>query len=226
MALIPARGGSRGVPGKNLRTVGGKSLVDRAISAALEAEEISDVVVSSDSEKILLNAEVPGVVMHLRHQEAASDDARSEHVIYEFLNANPLSLEPEDWICYLQPTAPFRTAVHVDAAFRALFTSGHSALVSVTEVEQYPEKMMVDCAGGSLRYWSDAADPGGNRQRFERRWYPTGGIYIFQVASFEGAKSIPVLGAMPFHMDKISSLDIDILEDLMIAEAVASYAGL
>jgi CMP-N,N'-diacetyllegionaminic acid synthase len=225
LALIPARGGSKGVPRKNLEVVGTQSLLERAVSSGQGSERISVSCVSSEDEEILARAAKLGALTHRRSSRAAGDEARASDVIVDFLDSRP-EINDDVRIVYLQPTSPFRTSSHVDQAIRALESGGSDALVAVVGSHQLPEKTLVINEVGVLALGPAGVDPGENRQGLAPSVYPNGAIYIFSVGGFRERGDIPVIGAQPFLMGKVESLDIDSPEDLEIARALATHAGI
>ncbi|MGB9578379.1 MAG: acylneuraminate cytidylyltransferase family protein, partial [Halothiobacillaceae bacterium] len=107
LALIPARGGSKGLPGKNLRALGGKPLIQWSIEAAQRSRFVTRVVVSSDDPTILTAARAAGAeTPFVRPAELAQDDTSSIDVVFHALDQLP----PFDWVVLLQPTSPLRTS--------------------------------------------------------------------------------------------------------------------
>jgi CMP-N,N'-diacetyllegionaminic acid synthase len=225
IAFIPARGGSKGVPRKNLEVVGTQSLLERAVSSGQGCERISVSYVSSEDEEILARAVKLGARAHRRAPLAAGDEARASEVIVDFLDSHP-EINGDVRIVYLQPTSPFRTSSHVDQAINALESGGSDALVAVVRSHQLPEKTLVINEVGVLALGPAGVDPAGNRQGLAPSVYPNGAIYIFSVGYFRERGDIPVIGAEPFLMGKVESLDIDDPEDLVVARGVAASAGI
>ena len=225
LALIPARGGSQGVPRKNLELVAGRSLLERAIESVNGVNKIGLCYVSSDDHQILELAHRHGAIAIRRKESAASNSARAHEVVGDFLEQLP-EVNDETVIVYLQPTSPFRTARRVAEAVAAYETQQGESLVSVARSHQLPEKTLDISPSGLLELSPAAHDPGMNRQDFPTRVYPNGAIYIFSVSTFRRVGDIPIVGAIPFMMNKVESLDIDDVEDLILARGVASYAGI
>ncbi|MFM6967270.1 MAG: cytidylyltransferase domain-containing protein, partial [Rhodoluna sp.] len=120
IAFVPARGGSKGLPGKNLMTIAGKNMIERAAASAAvwpAGSKVDVTVVSSDDEAILAAAVAAGCVTHERSPFAASDEATAADVIRDYFQSADVVLDGDPWIVYLQPTSPARTGVHVEAAF-------------------------------------------------------------------------------------------------------------
>lgn len=225
VALIPARGGSKGVPRKNLEVIGSRSLVERAVLAGQGTTKISACYVSSDDQEILAKAVELGAQALLRSTLAAADSARASEVMDDFL-AGHAEIDDEVRIVYLQPTSPFRTSAHVDQAINAMESAGVDALVGVVRSYQLPEKTLVINHLGVLALGPAGVDPGENRQGLTMSVYPNGALYIFSVGAFRERGDIPVIGAYPFLMGKVDSLDIDDPEDLILARGVAASAGI
>jgi CMP-N-acetylneuraminic acid synthetase len=225
VALIPARGGSQGVPRKNLEMIGEQSLLERAIASALGVEQISACFVSSEDDQILQEAEKSGALPLRRAVSAASNSARAHEVVEDFLKQRP-EIVDDDAIVYLQPTSPFRTAERVSEAIAVHERGSGESVVSVVRSHQLPEKSLTITSSGALQLAPGAKDPGKNRQDFPESVYPNGAIYIFSVAAFKRLGDIPVVGAFALMMSKVESLDIDDAEDLILARGVASHAGI
>ena len=223
VALVPARGGSRGIRRKNLEMVGGHSLVARAVLSAQGAGLLLDCFVSSDDDEILAHATDLGAQVHRRQPEAASDAARASQVVTDFLDGHD-EFRESDHIVYLQPTSPFRTAEHVAEAINLLESSGAGSVVSVVSCSQLPQKSLVVNQLGVLEQGLFGQDPGGNRQDFAPSVYPNGALYIFSVGNFLERGEIPVVGAVPFRMGLIDSIDVDNPEDLELARRIVADA--
>jgi CMP-N,N'-diacetyllegionaminic acid synthase len=135
LAIIPARGGSKGVPGKNIKELGGKPLIAYTIESALQSALLTKVIVSTDSLEIMeiaqqWKAEVP----FQRPAELAEDDTTSLAVVQHSLRFYEEKGEGFDAVCLLQPTSPFREAGFIDGAIRQFMLSNADALVSVLPV--------------------------------------------------------------------------------------------
>lgn len=221
LALIPARAGSKGVPGKNLRAVGGKSLVVRAVESALAAARVTRVVVSTDSSEIaragaLAGAEVP----FLRPPELASDEARSLDVFRYTIQR----LEREEGkaipaLVVLQPTSPLRTAYDIDGAIALFDRARADAVVSVTEAPHPIEWHRRTDAGGCLRPVLPRSGPA-NRQGSERLLLPNGAIYVFRTTHLMAHDDYYVGCVLPYLMPAERSVDVDSEVDIVVAEAL------
>jgi len=227
VALIPARGGSQGVPRKNLAMVGAFSLLERAFLSASKSDRVHRICVSSEDEEILAFARSLGAVALRRPQELAGNSSRAEGVVEHFLHSEAGSdLGMDDVIVYLQPTSPFRQSRHVGEAVDLLLRSGAPSVVSVKAATEYPAKAVRVDAQEFLRSVDVEDNSTANRQDLPAAHYPNGAIYAFRVGVFTECERFPIIGAKSYLMDTISSIDIDTVDDLEIARGVAEYAGI
>ena len=143
LAIIPARGGSKGVKGKNIKPLAGKPLIAYTIEAAL-ASRLSRVILSTDSEAIARVGREFGVeVPFIRPAELATDRAKAIPVIQHALHfLEQQETEHFDAVMMLQPTTPFRTQKDIDTALQLLEDSGADSVISVIDVEgHHPARM-------------------------------------------------------------------------------------
>lgn len=210
IVLIPARGGSKGIPKKNLQPVGELSLLNIAIKVSLESN-LGTVWVSTDDEGIGKEGNAAGAKIWRRHPSAGKDDATANDVVRDFLDSNEVEV-----VIYLQPTSPFRTACHINDAWKLFIESGGAPVVSVKGVTEHPGKM-VSIVNGKLRPFLSASMTTANRQSLEALYIPNGAIYLFHKRDFQLYDSIPIENAIPFLMSDEESIDIDSPLDLEIA---------
>ncbi len=220
MALIPARGGSRGFPGKNLAEVGGMSLVRRAVESA-KIDMVDIIVVSSDSAGIRSEGARAGAIVIKRSPCAASDEADATSVVMDMITKLPQLVSGIDIdasiIVYLQPTSPLRTCDHVSQALSLAATAPKHRVVSVMRLGFYPQKTLTIGSDGHLRAMFDVRSITANRQSLPDAYYPNGALYIFEVSDFTRQGGFPIEGAVPMVMSKHESIDVDSAEDLQQA---------
>jgi CMP-N-acetylneuraminic acid synthetase len=218
LALIPARGGSKGIPRKNVRALAGKPLIVWTIEAALAARHVSRVVVSTDSEEIAALARAHGAeVPFMRPAELASDNAPGIAPVMHTLDELPDATE----IVLLQPTSPLRTARHIDAALDLVRERGALSLVSVRAVDEHPAHMFRQSADGLLcPYAPEEIAP--RRQDLSPLWLLNGAIYYADAASLRASGSLVTGETLAFAMDSRASLDIDTELDWKLAETLLS----
>jgi len=215
IAIITARGGSKGLPRKNVLDLNGKPLIAHTIDAALKSQIFSKVIVTTDDSEIKDVSLSYGAEVIDRPQELATDTASSldviEHTLYELKNnGNNFS-----HFMLLQPTSPLRTEVHIQDAWEKYINDKAASLISVCEVEHSPFKMLIETDNGEiapLTKWEHLTMP---RQQLPKTYLPNGAIYINEVTLFQKNKNLfePMLSI--YVMTKNDSIDIDINEDLL-----------
>lgn len=180
LGIIPARGGSKGIPGKNIRPLGGKPLLVWTAESALAARRLSRVVLTTDDEKIAEIGRACGLeVPFLRPAELAMDDTPTlpvlQHVVAELERAG----DRFDAICLLQPTSPFRRAGDIDGCIELLET-GLDAVVSVLPVppEHNPHWVYFRDGEGLLRLATGEEQPIPRRQELPPAFHRDGAIYV------------------------------------------------
>jgi len=221
IGLIPARGGSKGVSGKNMRKIAGKPLIDFSILAAQQSSYIDSVYLSSDDQAILRHAQTMGATGIVRPDEFATDTASAVGVVEHFIGTLPNTLLQEDpYIVYLQPTSPFCTARHIDDALEQMLAANAQSLMSVSETEKSPFKMFTLDAKGHLQSLFDEKLSNARRQDLPAVFAPNGAIYVFRVSEFKARGGFPSNGSMPFVMNANDSLDIDTEDDIRRAEMI------
>lgn len=214
IAIIPARGGSKGIPRKNMVNLEGRPLIDYTIEAAINSRCIDGVYVSSDDTEILGYASKRGVVGIKRPDELAADDALTAPVINHVIDMLQRQAIVPKWIVLLQPTSPLRTAEDIDSAFRLMVAKQGKSLVSVVVPKAEPYKALVLNEKGYLKGLINDNAPFIRRQDCPRTFYANGAIYIFRLVDFVSSKTIPLNRAVAYEMDYIKSYDVDTHEDL------------
>lgn len=219
LAVIPARGGSKGLPGKNILDLAGRPLIGWTIDAALGSSYIDRVVVSTDSGEIAAVARSCGAeAPFLRPAELAADQARSFDALLHALAWFEQRGERYDLLVWLQPTSPLRRTEDLDKAIELYFTRGAEAVVSVCETDHHP-------------WWSntlpDDGNMGGflrpevlntNRQELPRYFRLNGAIYLGSPDFLKKNGSFFSEGTFACVMPRERSVDIDEALDLKLAE--------
>jgi len=180
LGLIPARGGSKGIPGKNIRFLGGKPLLQHSIEAAKRSILLSRIVLSSDEEEIITTAKKLGLeVPFVRPQELAGDSSSSLEVIQHAIRFFSQEGENFDAVCLLQPTSPFRRSGLIDEAIEK-FTSGNfDSLVSVREVPaDYNPHWTFEAENDSLKIATGEKEIINRRQELPKAYHRDGAIYL------------------------------------------------
>lgn len=214
LAIIPARGGSKGIPKKNIINVGGKPLIAWAIEAAKKSKYITRVVVSSDSEEILQVASKFGVESVKRPAELSTDQSPPEPVVFHVLDCLKKEKYIPEILVYLQPTSPLRTYQDIDEAFDKFFATKATAAISVFELDKKYLKAFVTDKRNFLKGAVNNKYPFMNRQQLPSIYMPNGAIYIITRKDFIKFKRLLSDKTVPYVMSPEKSLDLDTKEDL------------
>jgi len=218
LAIIPARGGSKGLPGKNIIDVCGKPMIAWSIEAAQKCSYITTIIVSTDDDKIKIAAEQFGVAVPvLRPAHLAQDETLSSDVLLHIINEN----QGYDTICMLQPTSPLRTAGDLDDAFRLFNETGAPSCVSVVENE-YSPYWSFRIVNKRLNFLFPLEEIPLRRQDLQPTYSLNGAIYIANIEWFKEKKSFLSNETASFVMPFDRSLDIDTAFDLKIARKMLS----
>ena len=216
LALIPARGGSKGVKRKNVREVGGRPLIAWTIEAAKASRYIDRLILSSEDRDIIdvataLGCEAPFV----RPAELATDEADAMSVVRHALSALP---ERYDYLLLLQPTSPMRTADDIDDAIELCIARDAPACISVCEPEKSPYWMLELDAEQVIKPLFPADRIAHRRQDVPRAYALNGAVYVGSVAQLAAGKTFLMPGAVGYVMPKERSFDIDSELDLKIVD--------
>ena len=219
--MIPARGGSKGIPRKNLAPLAGRPLIAHTIDAARASERLTRLIVSTDDDEIAgvargLGAEVP----FLRPAPLAADDTPMLDVLQDALRTlRERETYETDILVLLQPTSPFRRAEHIDAAVDVLISSGADSVVSVVAVpHQFTPSSLMTIHGGSLVPWHDGPVP--SRRQDKPELFARNGPAVVAVRPRVLADHRTLYGehTRALVMRREDSLDIDDAFDLKLAE--------
>jgi len=215
IAIIPARGGSKGISKKNLTPLLGKPLINWTIDAALQSNSITDVVVTSDDIEILENAKQFETVLTIdRPKELATDTSLTEPVLVHALEVLKAAGKTYDYLVLLQPTSPLRTSDDIDAAFSKLIAADATALISVVELAHHPLKSFIINKEGYLNGLVNNEFPFMPRQELPKAVQPNGAIYIIKVSEFLKEKKLFTSKTIDYLMSIEKSIDIDTQIDI------------
>lgn len=222
LAIIPARGGSKGLPGKNIRPLCGKPLIGWTIEQAMASRYVDEIFVSTDSEEIARVAESFGVsVPDLRPAELANDTATSaSFVIYTIEKLKALCRE-FDYILLLEPTSPLRTVEDIDKAIELLQNNPQAqSVVGVCKAEcAHPTFMVEINDNGVLSPYLGQMDAV-RRQDIGDLYYFEGTVYVSRVDAFLEKKSFYHDKTLPYVIPKSRAFEIDDSEDWFIVESI------
>ena len=215
VGLVPARGGSKGIPRKNLATLAGKPLLHWTLAAAAAARSLDRVVVSTDDEEIGTLTEQLGAEVLGRPRALAGDEVPMLDVIRHALG----ELGPVEVLVLLQPTSPLRRAEHVDEAVRLLRETGADSVVSVVEVPHQfrPGSLMELDADGRL-----VGAPGPATRQDKPVVYARNGPAVLALRPDRLGNALYTGDCRPYVMGLRDSVDVDGPDDLRFAELLLS----
>jgi N-acylneuraminate cytidylyltransferase len=213
IAIIPARGGSKGVPGKNLRRVGGIPLIVRAVQSAKASRLIDRVIVSTDDFAIGAAARTAGATTMVRAAELSGDTASSESALLDVLDR--LDEQP-DIVVFLQATSPFIDPLDLDSAIERV-RDGEDVVFSAVETFDFLWKR--SDAGATGINHKETVRP--RRQEREPQFRETGAFYVMNAAGFRRAafRFFGSVGIM--QVDERTAIEIDTADELELANALA-----
>jgi len=212
LAVIPARGGSKGIPNKNVVSLMGKPLINWTIEAASSSRYIDHLILSSDDECICSVAKAAGCnVPFLRASELATDDAKTVDVVLDAINRTP----GFDLVVVLQPTSPLREASDIDNCLELLIAQGAATAVSVSESRDHPFLVYSMAADSRLDAFLKI-DPSVSmrRQDLPPAYSLNGAIYVAEIDWLIASKSFVSLETVGYLMSREASVDIDEPSDL------------
>lgn len=212
IGIIPARGGSKGIPNKNIVDVYGKPLIGYTIEAAKQSKYLDHIYVSTDSESIAQVCRNYGInINELRPSELATDEAQTIDVLRHVLGNIPLG--SFDYAVLLQPTQPLRMAKHIDEAIEMVTPDSIESIVSVNEVSEHPIFMRIIASDGKLNSILKVSSTV-RRQDLDTFYKVNGAIYINRVDQILNSAVSLNDNIYPYIMDKSFDLDIDTADDL------------
>jgi len=220
IAIIPARGGSKSIPHKNIISVGGKPLIAWTIEAAQGCKNIEHILVTSDDEEILLIAQSLGVETLKRPAGLATDTTRAEPVLTHALEYAQKQRALPELAVYLQPTSPLRTTGHLNQAFTFFADKNADALVSVYPIDNKVLKAYVLGEQGFLTGIRNNDYPNFNRQDLPQVYMPNGAIYILRVRDFLTHPQFFADRTVAFIMTSEESIDIDVSDDIVTVDHI------
>lgn len=216
IAIIPARAGSKGLPGKNKKYFAGKRLIEWTIEAALNAKTLNYILVSTDDWDIIEIAKRCGLaVPFLRPAELAKDVTPTIDVVIHALRE--VGRDDFTHCCLLQPTSPLRTSTDIDDACNIAARNPGKSVISVTENREYP---FIVSRGAFGEIKSPRRRKQMRRQNIELRYHINGAIYVNPVSTLLENKSFYYGHLIPSVLPKFRSLQIDDQFDFDIAEYV------
>lgn len=225
LAVIPARGGSKGLPRKNLAKIGDRSLVELAIEAAKQCEEIDSIVVSTDSLEIAEQAKNSGIPTEkLRPQELSADETSAVAVANHVINDQELigDFEP-DILVWLEPTSPLRLSRNISEMLHQLSSLDEAeAIVSIARLRHDPTVFRV-FNGPWLTPFDSSSKMIERRQDSREVWFPFGVAYICKLDAFREQQTFYPRKTLGYEIDRFQEFEVDDIYDLLAARSLAEW---
>ena len=215
VAIIPARGGSKGIPHKNIKLLGGKPLISHSIEQAIQAAYVSDVYVSTDDPIIADSASEAGSQVIVRPENLSGDTASSESALLHALNEIEKN-QHVDYVVFLQCTSPFRSSADIDAAIDIIKSEDSDSLLSVVTNHRFLWRKTANGAE-SINYDFNHRP---RRQDMDIQYMENGSIYIFKPWVLKKLGNRLGGKVSMYVMDEYSATEIDSEYDLTLARAM------
>lgn len=228
LALIPARGGSKGLPGKNIKLLLGKPLIAWTIEQALDSKYLDKVIVSTDDQKIAAISKKYGAeVPFLRPKELARDDSPTIDTILYVLNYFGQKKIFFDYLALLEPTSPLRKREDIDNGIKKLIDNEKIAnsLVSVGEIalESPFISKKVDKNGYVKPFYEKKKMAATRRQDLPKAYFPYGVIYLSKIDALKKYKTFYQKKTLPLFIKRKQNYEIDDMYDLICVEAILNH---
>jgi CMP-N,N'-diacetyllegionaminic acid synthase len=221
LAVIPARKGSKGIPGKNMTKILGKPLIYFTIKNAKKSKYITSIIVSTDCKKIAkiskkMGAEVP----FLRPDKLATDKTQTFPVIkHAIKQIEKIKYFKFDYIILLQPTCPLRSFKDIDVSLKRLILSNSNSITSIVDVgANHPLRMKIIKKNKLKNYIKQDFENMKPRQELSKVYIRNGAIYAFKRNVIFKEKALVSKNNLPYLMPKERSVNIDTQEDLILAK--------
>ena len=216
LAIIPARGGSKGIPRKNITNLAGKPLIAWTIEEAKKSKYIDRLILSSEDKEIIQVAKEWGCeVPFVRPAELAKDDTPGIEPVIHAINTLD---QKYDYVVLLQPTAPLRSLEDIDGCIETCLTSSAPSCVSVKEVDQHPYLMYEVDKTGFLKQFLNQKKEINRRQDLPPVYILNGAVYVADSILLGKSRSFLMPSTKAFVMPKERALDIDDFIDFKLCE--------
>ena len=224
LAMIPARSGSKGIIGKNIKEIGGKPLIAWPIEAAKFSKYIDKIIVSTDTDEIAnvalsYGAEIP----FLRPSDLAQDKSTTYSVIQNIISYYKELNETYDYFVLLEPTSPLTTSKDVDDAILELHKSKENAdsIVGVSKLESFHPKFSVNInRQGLIEQFMGDFGESVRRQDLDDLYFREGSLYISKIDALIREKSFYHSKTLPYIVPKWKSFEVDDMVDFVCIEAI------
>ena len=219
LAVIPARAGSKRLPGKNIKMLHGKPLINWTVEAATACDFVDQVVVTSDCDEILRISSLPGVTPHKREASLASDSANSIDVALDVLSR----FREFDIVVWLQPTSPLRTTMHIMQALNLYSSMAATSVVSVCPAKYSPQIVNSLDEKNQLSKFQSLGLKTQRSQDYAPVYQVNGAIYITNRTVLIKRRQFLLPESYAYIMDPEYSVDIDSHLDFKFSEFLFEY---
>ncbi|MBI4650897.1 acylneuraminate cytidylyltransferase family protein [Candidatus Desantisbacteria bacterium] len=222
LAIIPARGGSKGLPRKNILQLAGKPLIAWTIENAKQSKYIDKIIVSTDDSEIMeiskkYGAEVP----FKRPDDLATDKAPSSGVILHAIDFLEKQNDYYDYICLLEPTSPLRKESDLDSAIKKLIdTNNADSLVSLGEVHLEHPDIIKKIEGDFIKPYLEVKTQITQRQQLNKAYFPYGVAYICKIDVYKETKTFYNTNTAYYEIERWQNYEIDDKWDFYCIEAI------
>jgi N-acylneuraminate cytidylyltransferase len=218
VAVIPARGGSKSVPGKNIRLLGGKPLLAWSIDGAQQVSEIDRIIVSTDDAQIASVAREYGAEVYPRPPHLATDAALVIDALKDLVCTLQSQRETAEMLLLLEPTCPFRTAEDVRGCLLLLASGDYDSVATFTDAELNPHRAW-KIEGQTPEIFVPGANPWIPRQQLPEAYQLNGAVYAVQIPGLAASMQSILFGRIgAVKMPRARSVDIDDATDFLVAE--------
>lgn len=225
LAIIPARGGSKGLPGKNIRPLLGKPLIGWSIEHAQQSKYIDEIFISTDSPEIAAVAETFGVkVPYLRPADLASDSAPSSGFVIHTIEEYQKKGQTFDYILLLEPTSPSRKNEDIDRAIMlAIENPNKDGVVSLGEVHMEHPSIVKKITNKNMIEPYVETQKVTQRQQLSKAYFPYGVVYLVKVNTFMDTRQFYGSNSIPMFIERWQCYEVDDIYDFLAIEAILKY---
>jgi len=219
LAIIPARGGSKGIPKKNIQLLAGKPLIYYTIQAARGSKYIDAIIVSTDDDKIFQLAEYFGAIAWKRPENISGDDSPTIDTVLHVLEQCKMKDNEPEIVVLLQPTSPLRKSSDIDSALEIFMKNNCDSVISVVQTDHPPFWNMI-LEGIYLKPLMGQQYFTMRRQELPVTYIPNGAIFIASAKTLKNQHTFYGQKTIPYIMCSERSIDIDTKFDLYIVEEI------
>ncbi|GAB6282476.1 MAG: acylneuraminate cytidylyltransferase family protein [Ignavibacterium sp.] len=223
-AIIPARGGSKGILKKNIKVLAGKPLIAWTIEAALNSKYISDVIVSTDDDEIAeISRNYGAQIPFMRPPELATDESIAiDTYLYTVEKLNSEYNKSIEEFVVLQPTSPLRNSKHINEAVKLFYNQKADSVVSLVESNHSPYWFKKITPKGKIKSLFEDKIYSVNRQQLPKTYLINGAILILKYNILKSTRSYYINNSLAYIMSQEESIDIDNIIDFKICEIFLS----